>query len=68
MPEEAFDAWVFYVIDRIDERTGLSVEVWERSPRDVQTDVVQASCGEDRMAIREALEDLWMSYCEEGER
>lgn len=58
--EADFTAWVTYVVDRIDERTGLDVAIQTRNPRDVQDNGIYA---DDAQAIRDALRSLWDDFC-----
>lgn len=51
---------------RIDDATGLDVEVMEASARDEQTDRIEGENDEDEETIREALAGLWESLCAEG--
>jgi hypothetical protein len=63
--EQAFGAWVAFVCERIDEATGLTVEVETRALRDVQTDLYRGT-DEERRTLREAVEALWERWCGDG--
>ena len=64
--EADYWAWVAYVASRIDEMTGLDVDV-EATPFGVSLadDQVSSSAPEHVEALREALEVLWGRFCME---
>ena len=66
-----FDAWVAYVAERIDARSGCDVTVEERAPRDVQStgyvgerdprDSARTADAVD--SVRDAVGALWEEFC-----
>lgn len=60
--EADYDAWVTFVCERIDDATGLDVNVEERGAQDVQDDTIRGYAG-DEQPIRDALETLWNEFC-----
>lgn len=67
--EAEFDAWLSFVCRRIDDATGLDVDVDVAHPRDVQEDRIEVyphdGDGEECYAdqIRGVLSDLWIEFC-----
>lgn len=64
--EADYDAWVSYVCERIDDATGLMVDVETRGPRDVQTDVISGVSDDERTIVEEAKASLWDDWCAAG--
>jgi hypothetical protein len=61
--EDDFMNWVGYVCDRIDDATGLSVDVEIAQRRDVQEDRYEGD-DDERESMRDAVRALWDSWCE----
>lgn len=64
--EADFDALASYVAERIDERTGLSVEVDQHAfsgPGSLSTNTIVGADSDERQTIREALDALWEEFC-----
>jgi hypothetical protein len=76
--EEDFDAWARYVAARIDDMTGLDVDV-DQGPFTGERGVLfddmidhgdedHETCTQNEEIIQDALRDLWDSFCAEGWR
>lgn len=61
--EADYDAWVSYVADRIDKRSGLDVTVEESNPRDVQIDQYSSDVDGNDEIVAEAISALWEEFC-----
>lgn len=61
--EEEFDAWVAFVMDNIDEATGLDVAVKAAGVRDIQNDVIISDDEGAKEVIKEVIQTLWDQFC-----
>lgn len=61
--EEEFDAWVAFVMDNIDEATGLDVAVQAADVKDIQNDVIVSNDEGVKEVIKEAIQTLWDQFC-----
>lgn len=59
--ESDFDSYVTYVADRIDERTGLAVQI--DSTFGGGNDAIARATAEQADTIREAVQELWVEWC-----
>ena len=64
--EAAFDAYVEYVNDHIDEACGFTVNVETHQPRDVQDTRVIGGTYEQRETVKYQLQEIWNAWCEQG--
>lgn len=62
MTESDFDSFVSFVADRIDERTGLTVQV--DSSFGGSDDVITRATAEEADTVSEAVQALWVEWCE----
>jgi hypothetical protein len=61
--EADFEAWVDYVSERIDERSGCDVTIEIRGSRDVQDDKISADSEEGARSINDAKQAIWDEFC-----
>lgn len=61
--EADFEAWVDYVSERIDARSGLDVTIEIRGARDVQDDKISADTEEDKRDLDGAKQAIWNEFC-----
>ena len=63
--EADFDLWAAYVAEKIDDLTGLSVDVDQARFGDGSPDEVRGAEPDERETVREAMHSLWESFCGE---
>lgn len=65
--EADFDAWTAFLAERIEDRTGLVVEVDQYSFSGAgawSEDSVKGADPDEREAVQRAVQDLWNEFCE----
>lgn len=59
LSEAAYDHWCAHVIAVLSRRCGFEIEVEQHAYSDAGDDTIDAVSPDDRMLIRQVLEDLW---------
>lgn len=64
--ESDYDSYVAFVADRIDAKCGFAVEVCTERFGGIVSQPVSGATDEQEQTISEALDALWVDWCDEG--